>query len=287
VHLGADAAHPVRPSTPLGVIPEQAAAQIVLQCRGISMRFGKGSDSTVALEQIDLDVARGEFLVLLGPSGCGKSTLLYLMAGLLLPTTGTVTMGGELIRGPSPRRGVVFQDFALFPWLTVEDNIRFGLDLAVQRHHGPNDGGRVVLELVKTMGLSEFQRHKPHQLSGGMRQRVAIARTLAPDPEVMLMDEPFGSLDAQTRTALQRELAALAQRTGKTTVFVTHSIEEAALLASRVVILSRRPGRIQRVLPVTMPRLRWNWKTEFPADYLQLVSDLEAALAETTVESRT
>jgi len=249
------------------------------------MRFGKGSDSTHALEHIDLDVARGEFLVLLGPSGCGKSTLLYLMAGLLLPTTGTVTMGGEVIRGPSPRRGVVFQDFALFPWLTVEDNIGFGLDLAVQRGHGRNDAGRVVLELIKTMGLSEFQRHKPHQLSGGMRQRVAIARTLAPDPEVMLMDEPFGSLDAQTRTALQREVADLAQRTGKTTVFVTHSIEEAALLASRVAILSRRPGRIRRLLPVSMPRMRWNWKTEFPTEYLGLVSELEAALAEATGDS--
>ena len=149
-----------------------------------------------------------------------------------------------------------------------------------------SDGEHIVRELVKTMGLSEFQRHKPHQLSGGMRQRVAIARTLAPDPEVVLMDEPFGSLDAQTRATLQREVAALAQRTGKTVVFVTHSIEEAALLASRVVVLSRRPGRIQRVLPVPMPRLRWNWKADFPAEYLQVVSDLEAALAESTAGSK-
>jgi NitT/TauT family transport system ATP-binding protein len=207
------------------------------------------------------------------------------MAGLLLPTTGGVMMGGEIIRGPSPRRGVVFQDFALFPWLTVADNIRFGLNLSAQQRQGASDGDFIVQELVKTMSLTEFQRHKPHQLSGGMRQRVAIARTLAPDPEVVLMDEPFGSLDAQTRATLQREVAALAQRTGKTIVFVTHSIEEAALLASRVVVVSRRPGRIQWVLPVPMPRLRWNWKADFPAEYLRVVSALEAALAESTAGS--
>ena len=268
-------------------VPRDAhGAQAILQCRDVSMRFGKGPGSTLALENIGLEVASGEFQVLLGPSGCGKITLLYLMAGLLLPVTGSVMMGGELIRGPSPRRGVVFQDFALFPWLTVADNIRFGMNLSVQRRQGASDGEQIVQELVNTMGLTDFQRHKPHQLSGGMRQRVAIARTLAPDPEVVLMDEPFGSLDAQTRAALQREVAALAQRTGKTIVFVTHSIEEAALLASRVVVISRRPGRIQTVLPVPLPRLRWNWKADFPAGYLQVVSDLEAALAESTAGSK-
>jgi NitT/TauT family transport system ATP-binding protein len=272
-----------QPSTAFECVPGEAAPQVVLQCRDVSMRFGKGSEATLALENIDLGVTGGEFLVLLGPSGCGKSTLLYLMAGLLLPTTGSVMMGTEIITGPSPRRGVVFQDFALFPWLTVADNIRFGLELAVQRRRGRGDGDVVVQELMKTMGLSEFQGHKPHQLSGGMRQRVAIARTLAPDPEVVLMDEPFGSLDAQTRAALQREVAAVAERTGKTIVFVTHSIEEAALLATRVVVLSRRPGRIRRMLPVSLPRRRSSWKTDFPSEYLQLVSDLEMALAESTV----
>jgi NitT/TauT family transport system ATP-binding protein len=272
-----------QPSTAFECVHGEAAPQVVLQCRDVSMRFGKGSEATLALENIDLGVTGGEFLVLLGPSGCGKSTLLYLMAGLLLPTIGSVMMGTEIITGPSPRRGVVFQDFALFPWLTVADNIRFGLELAVQRRRGRGDGDVVVQELMKTMGLSEFQGHKPHQLSGGMRQRVAIARTLAPDPEVVLMDEPFGSLDAQTRAALQREVAAVAERTGKTIVFVTHSIEEAALLATRVVVLSRRPGRIRRMLPVSLPRRRSSWKTDFPSEYLQLVSDLEMALAESTV----
>ena len=249
----------------------------IITCKGISKRFQTDEQSVLALLDVDLEVRAGEFVVLLGPSGCGKSTLLYIMGGHLAPTGGELLMHGEPITGPSPTRGMVFQDFALFPWLTVQENIAFGLSLRWARD---TVGGRdaLVERLVQMVGLQGFERAKPHRLSGGMRQRVAIARTLATDPEVVLMDEPFGALDAQTRDGMQRELMRIAAETQKTIVFVTHSITEAALLADRVVVLTARPGRIKEIVPIELPRLRWNWRQEFSAEFLEIIGRLEELL---------
>jgi NitT/TauT family transport system ATP-binding protein len=217
-----------------------AEAAPLITCRGIGKRFQTGDHDVLALLDVDLAVHAGEFVVLLGPSGCGKSTLLYIMAGHLAPSSGELRMHGEPIAGPSPARGIVFQDFALFPWLTVRENVGFGLSLRWARDKGAGRDAQVD-GLVRMVGLQGFEHAKPHRLSGGMRQRVAIARTLATDPEVVLMDEPFGALDAQTRDGMQRELMRIAAETRKTIVFVTHSITEAALLADRVVVLTARP----------------------------------------------
>jgi NitT/TauT family transport system ATP-binding protein len=232
---------------------------------------------SVVLPDLSLEVPRGAVVGLLGPSGCGKSTLLYIMAGHLAPSSGDLRMHGEPIDGPSPARGIVFQDFALFPWLTVRENIAFGLSLRWARDKA--DGRETRVDgLVRMVGLEGFETAKPHRLSGGMRQRVAIARTLATDPEVVLMDEPFGALDAQTRDGMQRELMRIAAETRKTIVFVTHSITEAALLADRVVVLTARPGRVKEIVPIDLPRQRWNWRQEFSAPFLDIIGRLEELL---------
>ncbi len=254
-----------------------AEAAPIITCQGIGKRFQTGDHSVLALLDVNLEVRQGEFVVLLGPSGCGKSTLLYIMAGHLAPSTGDLRMHGEPITGPSPARGIVFQDFALFPWLTVRENIAFGLGLRWARAHAAERDARVDA-LVRMVGLQGFAAAKPHRLSGGMRQRVAIARTLATDPEVVLMDEPFGALDAQTRDGMQRELMRIAAETRKTTVFVTHSIPEAALLADRVVVLTARPGRIKEIVPIDLPRMRWNWRQEFSGRFLEIIGHLEELL---------
>jgi NitT/TauT family transport system ATP-binding protein len=249
----------------------------ILTCTAVSKHFETGGRGVSALEGIDLQVRPGEFVVLLGPSGCGKSTLLYIMGGHLAPSAGELRMHDQPITGPSPTRGMVFQDFALFPWLTVRDNIGFGLSLRWARDRGARREARIG-ELISMVGLQGFESAKPRHLSGGMRQRVAIARALATDPEVVLMDEPFGALDAQTRDGMQRELMRIAVDTGKTIVFVTHSITEAVLLADRVVVLTARPGRIKEVVPIDLPRMRWNWRHEFSERFLDLIGRLEELL---------
>jgi NitT/TauT family transport system ATP-binding protein len=254
-----------------------AEAAPIITCRGIGKRFPAGDHDVLALLDVDLEVRPGEFVVLLGPSGCGKSTLLYIMAGHLAPSSGDLRMHGEPISGPSPARGIVFQDFALFPWLTVRENIAFGLSLRWAREKADGRDTRVDA-LLRMVGLEGFETAKPHRLSGGMRQRVAIARTLATDPEVVLMDEPFGALDAQTRDGMQRELMRIAAETRKTIVFVTHSITEAALLADRVVVLTARPGRVKEIVPIDLPRQRWNWRQEFSARFLDVIGRLEELL---------
>jgi NitT/TauT family transport system ATP-binding protein len=214
-----------------------------------SLRGGGGGPPRrfTALEDITLDVRAGEFLALVGPSGCGKSTLLDLLGGLAVPTSGRILLEGRPIVGPARDRGIVFQQYALFPWRTAAQNVEFGLDIAGLKSKERRDRARQYLDLV---GLAAFADRYPHELSGGMKQRVAIARSLAYDPEVLLMDEPFAALDAQTRETLQGELLRIWRTTGKTIVFITHGIDEAVVLGQRVAVMTSRPGRIKQVIDV-------------------------------------
>ena len=209
--------------------------------------------TVVALDRVTISIEEGEFVCLLGPSGCGKTTLLRIVAGLEVPTGGDVQIGGHTVRGPGPERAFVFQDYALFPWKTVQENIEFGLHA---RGMPEEERRKVSTELVGVMGLEGFEEAYPNTLSGGMQQRVSIARALAVDPKVLLMDEPFGALDAQTRFAMQRELLRLWEIFNKTVLFVTHSIDEALYLADRVILMSPRPGRIMEEIKIDIPRPR-------------------------------
>ncbi|MHC6151298.1 ABC transporter ATP-binding protein [Bradyrhizobium elkanii] len=200
-----------------------------------------------ALEDITFDVRAGEFLALVGPSGCGKSTLLDLLGGLATPTSGRILLDGRPIVGPGRDRGVVFQQYALFPWRTAAQNVEFGLDIAGLK---PKQRGEIARHFLDLVGLSGFADRYPHELSGGMKQRVAIARSLAYDPEVLLMDEPFAALDAQTRETLQGELLRIWRATGKTIIFITHGIDEAVVLGQRVAVMTSRPGRIKEIVDI-------------------------------------
>ena len=207
----------------------------------------------LAVSDISLDVSEGEFVSVLGPSGCGKSTLLYIVGGFVAPSTGSVTVGGRPVTGPGPDRGPVFQEFALFPWKTVLGNVMYGLK---QQGVAKAEAQARVRELLAMVHLSGYESFYPKELSGGMKQRVAIARTLAYQPSILLMDEPFGALDAHTRTRLQNDLLAIWERDRKTVLFVTHSVEEAVFLSDRVVMITRSPGRVKEIIPIELPRPR-------------------------------
>jgi len=224
--------------------------------------FSTPGRDVIALKDINLEIPRGQFVCLLGPSGCGKSTLLNAVAGFAPPSSGTITADGQLVKGPGPERGMVFQEYALFPWMTVEDNVAFGLEIKGQ----PKERIRATVDtLLKMLSLADFRTRYPKDLSGGMRQRVAIARVLALDSPIMLMDEPFGALDALTRRNLQDELLRIWAELKKTIIFVTHSIEEAIYLADRIVVMTYRPGTVKRDLLVDLPRLRDPASAEFNA----------------------
>jgi len=220
---------------------------------GVGKVFPTAGGEMVALRGIDLEIPQGQFVCLLGPSGCGKSTLLNAIAGFAPPTTGTITAAGRVVTGPGPERGMVFQEYALFPWMTVADNIGFGLHIKGQPRA---QIAATVDRLLAMLSLTDFRHRFPKDLSGGMRQRVAIARVLALDAPIMLMDEPFGALDALTRRNLQDELLRIWSELHKTIVFVTHSIEEAIYLADRIVVMTYRPGTVKRDLLVELPRPR-------------------------------
>ncbi|MGW8377145.1 ABC transporter ATP-binding protein [Streptomyces sp. ODS28] len=211
------------------------------------LRRGARDRSVAALQNVELDIAPGEFTVLVGPSGCGKSTLLDLLGGLDTPTSGRILLDGEPVTGPGLDRGIVFQQYALLPWRTALGNVEFGLEATGVPRRQRAERAREALALV---GLGGFADRHPHELSGGMRQRVAIARSLAYDPDVLLMDEPFGALDAQTRESLQDELLRIWERTGKTIVFITHGIDEAVYLGQRVAVLTSRPGRVKETVRI-------------------------------------
>jgi NitT/TauT family transport system ATP-binding protein len=221
-----------------------APAQILVDRVNHIYRPPRGRE-VLALDQVSLSVAAREFVALLGPSGCGKSTLLYLIGGFLPVESGTIAIDGKPVQGPGPDRGIVFQHFALFPWKTVRGNILYGLE----RQGMPKaEREQRALDFVNLVGLAGFEDSYPSQLSGGMKQRAAIARTLAFDPSILLMDEPFGALDAQTRGLMQGELLRIWQRTPKTVIFVTHDVQEAVYLAERVAVMSARPGRIKTII---------------------------------------
>jgi NitT/TauT family transport system ATP-binding protein len=224
-----------------------------IRVEGVNKVFVSGRRKVVALQDIHLDIPRGQFTCLLGPSGCGKSTLLNAVAGFSTPTSGTITVDGAPVAAPGPERGMVFQEYALFPWMTVEKNIAFGLEIKGR----PKARIEATVEqLLGMLSLTEFRARYPKDLSGGMRQRVAIARVLALDSPIMLMDEPFGALDALTRRNLQDELLRIWMETHKTILFVTHSIEEAIYLADRIVVMTYRPGTVKRDIIVDLPRGR-------------------------------
>jgi NitT/TauT family transport system ATP-binding protein len=217
--------------------------------RDVGKVFSSRGRHVVALEGITFDVHRGEFLVLVGPSGCGKSTLLDLLGGLGTPTSGRILVDGAPVTGPGLDRGIVFQQYALLPWRTAQANVEFGLEAKGIPRRERRDRARHFLDLV---GLAGFGDRYPHELSGGMKQRVAIARSLAFDPDVLLMDEPFAALDAQTRDGLQDELLRIWEQTGKTIVFITHGIDEAVYLGQRVAVMTSRPGRIKEIIDVPL-----------------------------------
>ena len=232
----------------------------------------RGGAPTIALQPVSLDVADNDFITILGPSGCGKSTLLRIVAGLDAPTAGKVLLDGAPVTGPGRDRGMVFQSYTLFPWLTVEENIRFGLreqamPIARQRE--------IASHYVERVGLAGFERHYPKMLSGGMQQRTAIARALANDPKILLLDEPFGALDHQTRGLMQELLLAIWEAERKTVLFVTHDIEEAIFMANRVVVMTARPGRVKDDVPVSLPHPR-HYTLKTSADF----SALKARLTE-------
>lgn len=228
-------------------------ADAKIEARGVRKVYDSRRGGVTALDGLDFSARPGEFVSIVGPSGCGKSTFLYIVAGFVHATGGEVTVDGAPIAGPDPSRGIVFQEFVLFPWKTVLGNVTYGL---AERGVGRRERAQRARRYLDMVKLTGFERHYPKELSGGMKQRVALARTLIMDPDVLLMDEPFGSLDAQTRVVLQRELLQIWERTRKTVVFVTHSVDEALYLSDRVYVLSARPARVKEVVDVDLPRPR-------------------------------
>ena len=254
--------HSVHPVT--AEPPKVGLSEICLRYRTQS------GESLLALDNINLQVRAGEFVCIVGPSGCGKSTLLHLIAGLQPPTSGQILIDGKPVQGPGTDRILIFQDHGLFPWLTVRQNVEFGMKMKGVPKRERKEKTSHYLRLVH---LAKFEKSYIHQLSGGMRQRVAIARALATEPDVLLMDEPFGALDAQTRTMMQEELVRIARLNPRTVLFVTHAVEEAVYLADRVAIMTRRPGRIKEVIDVRTVRVAEEWDRH---ERIEDVMDLES-----------
>ncbi len=259
-------------------MPEEAwgegIAVSMIAIEGLSKSFATARNASdhLALSDISLQVAQGEFVSILGPSGCGKSTLLYIVGGFVQPSAGTVTVEGKPVTGPGPDRGPVFQEFALFPWKTVLGNVMFGL---LEQGVAKREAEAKARALISLVHLAGYEGFYPKELSGGMKQRVAIARTLAYGPSILLMDEPFGALDAHTRTGLQRELLEIWERDRKTVLFVTHSVEEAVFLSDRVVVLTRSPGRIKAIIDIDLSRPRRRADLLVDRRYQTFVVDIE------------
>ncbi len=241
-----------------------------IQFKQIGRIYKRDGELVPVIEDFTLEVQDKEFVAIVGPSGCGKTTCLRMAAGLEFPTSGTLTVAGQAVTGPGPDRAVVFQQFALFPWKSVSDNIDFGL----RAKKLPNsERDEIINHYIGLMNLKGYESAYPHQLSGGMQQRVAIARAYALDPDVLLMDEPFGALDAQTRVVMQEELVKLARKNPRTVLFITHAVEEAVYLADRVVIMAARPGRVKEIIDIKTVRQAENWDIQ---QRIEDVMDLES-----------
>jgi NitT/TauT family transport system ATP-binding protein len=266
--MGSVTATSPRVATPVGVAPVAAPK---LKVDNVSLRYQTPAGSTfTALEQVSFEVPDQQFAVLVGPSGCGKSSLLYLTAGLAEPTSGEIYVGGKQVDGPGADRGMVFQGYTLFPWLTVRQNIEFGLK---RRSVPAKERKEIVEHYLNEVGLTRFADNYSKQLSGGMMQRVAIARALANDPQILLMDEPFGALDSQTRLQMQQLLLKVWEHTKKTVLFVTHDIDEAILLGDRIFVMGARPGRIKQVLDVPIDRPR-NLDMVMEPEFIKMKRDI-------------
>ena len=245
---------------------------ISIQIQGLSKVFSDDKREVKALEGFQLEVMDGEFICLLGPSGCGKTTVLRIIAGLEPRTGGSVKVHGRDVLTSASDRGMVFQEFALFPWRTVRRNIEFGLEI---KGLPEDERAKISSGLIELVGLKGFADSHPRELSGGMKQRVGIARALANNPAVLLMDEPFGSLDAQTRNLMQRELLRIWEATKKTILFVTHSVDEAVFLADRIVVMTARPGKVREIIPVDLPRPRDRTSKEFISVRGKVLTELD------------
>jgi NitT/TauT family transport system ATP-binding protein len=253
-----------------------------IELRNVSLTFQRGESSLEVLRDISLTVQPGEFVCIVGPSGSGKTTLLRLLDGLLAPTSGEILIGGKAVRGPGPDRGFVFQSDRLLPWRTVLDNIAFSLEA---RGVGKKQARDRAHELVRVTGLDGFEGHYPFEISGGMRQRVNLARALAPEPAILLMDEPFAALDAQTREVMQLELTTIWSKDRRTVVFVTHQLDEAVYLADRVVVLGSRPGRLREVVVVDVPRPR-TLETKRGPRFVELVDQMWLMIRDQVLQER-
>lgn len=244
----------------------------LIRLEHLSKVFDSNGKSVKAIEDMNLSIDEGEFVSFIGPSGCGKTTILRLIAGLEPPTEGEIFERGEKVEGPGSNRGMVFQEFALFPWRTVIKNIEFGLEI---KGIPKAERQKIALEYIDLVNLEGFEDAHPNELSGGMKQRVGIARALANEPDVLLMDEPFGSLDAQTRNIMQRELLNIWQKTNKTIIFVTHSVDEALFLSDRVIILTARPATNKKEFKIDLPRPRDRAGKEFARIRHEILAEVE------------
>ena len=255
---------------------------VKVQIQNVKMVFNTRKGEMTALNGVDLDIGENEFVTVVGPSGCGKSTLLNIIAGLQNPTSGKVLCNGHEVDGVGRERGVVFQQYALFPWLTVEKNVRFALEMRGIKGKEADDEARRYLQMVD---LEAFAESYPKELSGGMKQRVAIARAYAAEPEILLMDEPFGALDAQTRAQLQTDLLNTWEKEKKTCFFITHDVDEAIILGQRVVIMSARPGRIKRIVDVNIPYPRTQ-ETRMSEEFTKLKNEIWGEVYQEYLEVR-
>ena len=243
-----------------------------IHIRNLSKTYVTEDSETVVLEDFSLDIRKGELISIVGPSGCGKTTILRMLAGLVQPTSGKILIGDRECTAPGSDRGMVFQDFALFPWRSVRKNVEFGLEIAGMPKEQRRERADKYLKIV---GLEKFADHRVHELSGGMKQRVALARALVTNPDVILMDEPFGALDAQTRNLMQAGLLKILDKTDQTIIFITHSVDEAVFLSDRIVILTKRPAKIKEVVEIDWPRPRDRASPEFTALRKRILEELE------------